>query len=131
MKFFKRKSKEAAPPPPESAPAAVEPAVSEMPPAPAAQGAPAAAPQAVPAAAQPIEAQAATGGDSGPGFFSRLRRGLGRTSDNLVQGLGTLFLGRKEIDIDLIEERRRSGSFFTTSRRTWFTSDAIVLACRA
>ena len=34
-------------------------------------------------------------------------------------------------DIDLIEERRRSGSFFTTSRRTWFTSDAIVLACRA
>ena len=104
MKFFKRKSKEAAPPPPESAPAAVEPAVSEMPPAPAAQGAPAAAPQAVPAAAQPIEAQAATGEDSGPGFFSRLRRGLGRTSDNLVQGLGTLFLGRKEIDIDLIEE---------------------------
>jgi len=38
------------------------------------------------------------------GFFSRLRRGLGRTSDNLVHGLGTLFLGRKEIDEDLIEE---------------------------
>ncbi len=38
------------------------------------------------------------------GFFSRLRRGLGRTSDNLVQGLGNLFLGRKEIDDELFEE---------------------------
>ncbi len=38
------------------------------------------------------------------GFFSRLRRGLGRTSDNLVQGMGTLFLGRKEIDAELLEE---------------------------
>lgn len=38
------------------------------------------------------------------GFFSRLRRGLGRTSDTLVQGLGNLFLGRKEIDADLFEE---------------------------
>lgn len=39
-----------------------------------------------------------------PGFFSRLRRGLGRTSDNLVAGLGNLFLGRKEIDAELLEE---------------------------
>lgn len=38
------------------------------------------------------------------GFFSRLKRGLGRTSDNLVAGLGNLFLGRKEIDADLLEE---------------------------
>ncbi|RLA49139.1 MAG: signal recognition particle-docking protein FtsY [Gammaproteobacteria bacterium] len=38
------------------------------------------------------------------GFFSRLRQGLGRTSDNLVQGMGTLFLGRKEIDAELLEE---------------------------
>ena len=44
------------------------------------------------------------GGASKPGFFSRLRRGLGRTSENLVQGMGTLFLGRKEIDEDLLEE---------------------------
>lgn len=41
---------------------------------------------------------------SKPGLFSRLRRGLGRTSENLVQGMGTLFLGRKEIDEDLMEE---------------------------
>ncbi len=39
-----------------------------------------------------------------PGFFARLKRGLGRTSDNLVSGLGNLFLGRKEIDADLLEE---------------------------
>jgi fused signal recognition particle receptor len=38
------------------------------------------------------------------GFFQRLRRGLGRTSDNLVQGMGTLFLGRKEIDAELLED---------------------------
>ena len=46
---------------------------------------------------------AAVAGESS-GFFQRLRRGLGRTSDNLVQGLGTLFLGRKEIDAELLEE---------------------------
>ncbi|MEM6580712.1 MAG: signal recognition particle-docking protein FtsY [Pseudomonadota bacterium] len=46
-----------------------------------------------------------SGGDKQKaGFFSRLRRGLGRTSENLVQGMGTLFLGRKEIDEDLLEE---------------------------
>ncbi|WP_219722780.1 signal recognition particle-docking protein FtsY [Halioglobus japonicus] len=39
-----------------------------------------------------------------PGFFARLKAGLGRTSDNLSQGLGNLFLGRKEIDADLLEE---------------------------
>ncbi len=39
-----------------------------------------------------------------PGIFGRLRRGLGRTSDSLVQGLGNLFLGRKEIDGELLEE---------------------------
>ena len=38
------------------------------------------------------------------GLLSRLRLGLGRTSDNLVQGLGNLFLGRKEIDAELFEE---------------------------
>jgi fused signal recognition particle receptor len=39
-----------------------------------------------------------------PGFFARLRRGLSRTSDNLMDGMGNLFLGRKEIDADLLEE---------------------------
>lgn len=40
----------------------------------------------------------------GDGFFSRLKRGLGRTSDNLVAGLGGLVLGRKAIDQELLEE---------------------------
>lgn len=38
------------------------------------------------------------------GLFTRMRRGLSRTSDNLFQGLGNLFLGRKEIDAELLEE---------------------------
>lgn len=45
-----------------------------------------------------------TAGEEKRGFFARLRRGLGRTSDNLVDGLGTLFLGKKEIDAELFEE---------------------------
>jgi fused signal recognition particle receptor len=56
--------------------------------------------QAEPESAAPDDAPQ----DAGAGFFSRLRRGLGRTSENLVQGMGTLFLGRKEIDEDLLEE---------------------------
>ncbi|WOJ92393.1 signal recognition particle-docking protein FtsY [Congregibacter variabilis] len=41
---------------------------------------------------------------TGPGFFGRLKRGLGRTSDSLAAGFGNLFLGRKTIDADLLEE---------------------------
>ncbi len=46
----------------------------------------------------------ATSGKDKPGLFARLRRGLSRTSDNLVQGMGNIFLGRKEIDAELLEE---------------------------
>jgi len=59
--------------------------------------------EATTAAAEP-KAPDAQDAASKEGFFSRLRRGLGRTSDNLVQGLGNLFLGRKEIDAELLEE---------------------------
>lgn len=38
------------------------------------------------------------------GLFARMKRGLNRTSDSLFQGLGNLFLGRKEIDAELLEE---------------------------
>ncbi|MEM1112575.1 MAG: signal recognition particle-docking protein FtsY [Pseudomonadota bacterium] len=41
--------------------------------------------------------------DAKEGMIARLRRGLGRTSGNLAEGLGNLFLGRKEIDADLLE----------------------------
>lgn len=38
------------------------------------------------------------------GFFSRLVRGLSKTSDKLVGGMGAIFLGRKEIDDELLDE---------------------------
>jgi fused signal recognition particle receptor len=38
------------------------------------------------------------------GVFNRLRQGLSRTSDQLAAGVGRLFLGRKEIDAELMEE---------------------------
>lgn len=38
------------------------------------------------------------------GWFARLRRGLGRTSDTFTSGLGRLFLGRKVIDAELLED---------------------------
>jgi fused signal recognition particle receptor len=50
------------------------------------------------------ETETAAGLEQKQGVLSRLRRGLGRTSDNLVQGLGNLFLGHKEIDAELFEE---------------------------
>ena len=43
-------------------------------------------------------------GQTEDGLFTRMRRGLSRTSDNLFQGLGNVFLGRKEIDAELLEE---------------------------
>ncbi|CRI65020.1 Cell division protein ftsY homolog [Thiocapsa sp. KS1] len=39
-----------------------------------------------------------------PGVFSRLRERLSRTRETLGEGLGTLFVGRKRIDDDLMEE---------------------------
>jgi fused signal recognition particle receptor len=90
-----------------------EPRGSDAPAVPAAAPAPApvtaapapAVPEPTPAPAQAASppAKAANGGEK-DGFFTRLKRGLGRTSDNLVSGLGTLFLGRKVIDDDLLEE---------------------------
>ncbi|MEH6589415.1 MAG: signal recognition particle-docking protein FtsY [Halioglobus sp.] len=40
----------------------------------------------------------------GNSLYTRMKRGLSRTSDSLFQGLGNLFLGRKEIDAELFEE---------------------------
>ncbi|WP_201099189.1 signal recognition particle-docking protein FtsY [Thiocystis minor] len=42
--------------------------------------------------------------ESKRGVFSRLRERLSRTRSNLGDGLGTLFLGRKRIDDELMEE---------------------------
>jgi fused signal recognition particle receptor len=38
------------------------------------------------------------------GFFKRLKRGLEKTSSSFTEGMGRLFLGKKEIDEELLEE---------------------------
>lgn len=38
------------------------------------------------------------------GLFSRLKKGLSKTSSALSEGLGNLFLGKREVDDDLLEE---------------------------
>lgn len=38
------------------------------------------------------------------GLLARIRDGLSRTSSNFAEGLGNLFLGKKEIDEDLLED---------------------------
>ena len=89
MKFFKRKKEaDAQPVAPQIAPADSGPAADD------------ARPAAIPAATADSHSPDAVK----QGFFSRLRRGLGRTSENLLQGMGTLFLGRKEIDESLLEQ---------------------------
>ncbi len=38
------------------------------------------------------------------GFFARMRQGLSKTRDVLVEGVAELFIGKKEIDEDLLDE---------------------------
>ncbi|HEY6839446.1 MAG TPA: signal recognition particle-docking protein FtsY, partial [Geobacteraceae bacterium] len=47
---------------------------------------------------------AATGEESKPGFFDRLKRGLAKTHESIVGRIDTLILGKKEIDADTLEE---------------------------
>lgn len=42
--------------------------------------------------------------DTKQGWFSRLKRGLGKTRSNFTEGLADLVLGKKEIDDELLEE---------------------------
>jgi fused signal recognition particle receptor len=54
--------------------------------------------------AEPVATPAAAvAADKKPGFFARLKQGLSKTSQNLGNGLASLFLGKK-IDDDLYEE---------------------------
>ncbi len=43
-------------------------------------------------------------GEDKPGFFKRLKSGLGRTRSKFSEGIANVFLGAKEIDDDLLEE---------------------------
>lgn len=50
------------------------------------------------------EAPAGQEGEASAGFFSRLKKGLKRTGSSFSSGMGTLFLGKKEIDNELLED---------------------------
>lgn len=103
MKFFKRKPPKSPPaeqleqpsPAPAEAPATTQPTSLE--------GKSTAVEQAVVQKVE-LEVKPPTSEAAETGFFTRLKKGLSRTSDNLFQGLGSLFLGAKEIDEDLFEE---------------------------
>ena len=105
LRFLSRKKPETVAPDT----AAAETATAAAQPAAVAAPAPVPEPEA-PAAVAPVvlapaEAPAAKTGDAArPGWFSRLRAGLGKTRNAFSEGLGTLFLGRKTLDDDLLEE---------------------------
>src|SRR5471032_1269868 len=78
------------------APAVVEPA-----PAPAPVVVAAHAVIEPPAAPEPVAAAAET---SKTGFFARLKQGLSKTSASIGEGMASLFLGKKVIDDELLED---------------------------
>ncbi|WEJ72643.1 signal recognition particle-docking protein FtsY [Pseudomonas sp. PSE14] len=83
----------AAPAQPEPVAVVEAPAVIAQPePEPAPQPEP--EPQAKPAAAEPAKL----------GFFARLKQGLSKTSASIGEGMASLFLGKKAIDDDLLDE---------------------------
>lgn len=57
-------------------------------------------PVVAPAPAEPVVAAP----EPKKGLFARIKAGLGRTRANLSEGLANLFLGKKQIDDDLLEE---------------------------
>ena len=109
------------PPTPEPAPVA-EPEVAEVASAPAPQPEPQAAePPAAPVVIEPppvvsepvVEAApvvaapalvAAPATQEKPSFFARLKQGLSKTSASLGEGMASLFLGKKAIDDDLLDD---------------------------
>ncbi len=85
-------------------PAAPQPAAPAPAPAPAPEAA--AAPSALePAQATPLpSASVASAEPAKAGFFARLKQGLSKTSASIGEGMASLFLGRKAIDDDLLDE---------------------------
>jgi fused signal recognition particle receptor len=65
---------------------------------------PAAESLAPPASGAPKAAAAVPVVEEKAGFFARLRQGLSKTSASLGEGMASLFLGRKAIDDELLEE---------------------------
>lgn len=56
------------------------------------------------AEAASVEVQAESPAAEKVSIFTRIKRGLSRTSSNFAEGLGNLLLGKKEIDDELLEE---------------------------
>ena len=80
---------------------AAEPAAAVAPaPAPVVEAKPVIAP--APVEPEPVVAAAAE--PSKPGFFARLKQGLSKTSASIGEGMASLFMGKKVIDDDLLDE---------------------------
>ncbi|MHB2049748.1 signal recognition particle-docking protein FtsY [Pseudomonas sp. VEM90] len=64
------------------------------------------APPAIPerAVPAPVASVAAPVEQAKPGFFARLKQGLSKTSASIGEGMASLFLGKKVIDDDLLDE---------------------------
>jgi fused signal recognition particle receptor len=95
-----------APRPPVPAPAPTPAPVAAPAPTPAPKIAPApvlVAPTTV-ALPEPVVVPAAPTEEAKAGFFARLKQGLAKTSASLGEGMASLFLGRKVIDDELLEE---------------------------
>jgi len=61
-------------------------------------------PVAAPAVVEPVAAPAKSAEESRIGFLERLKQGLSKTSASLGEGMASLFLGKKVIDDDLLED---------------------------
>ena len=81
---------------PEIPPAPVQPAQPVEP-----EKAPELAAQVEPEPAPQTEPEPETAGSN---FFSRMKKGLSKTRASLVEGVATLFIGKKEIDDELMED---------------------------
>ncbi|MGP5331796.1 signal recognition particle-docking protein FtsY [Pseudomonas helleri] len=83
-----------------------EPEPEPVAPAPAPAPAPVAAPVAVVAAPAPVVEPPAPApvAEAKVGFFARLKQGLSKTSASIGEGMASLFLGKKVIDDDLLDE---------------------------
>ncbi|WP_101758558.1 signal recognition particle-docking protein FtsY [Oceanicoccus sp. KOV_DT_Chl] len=61
-------------------------------------------PEVVDVAVEPETASPEDNDTSKSGFFSRLKSGLKKTSSSFASGMGTIFLGKKEIDDELLDD---------------------------
>ncbi|MCZ4320754.1 signal recognition particle-docking protein FtsY [Pseudomonas anguilliseptica] len=57
-----------------------------------------------PAVVQPVAVPAKNAEETRAGFLERLKQGLSKTSASLGEGMASLFLGKKAIDDDLLED---------------------------